>query len=114
MRSRRICSIPFIFLLALGVNERNLAVADRSAGAAAASSALNVLKKLDYRYFVAGGTCAALSHGITTPVDVVRAVEYASWPRHRMDSRFAPEPSQGGDNSLHVGGRSSHVDQPTV
>ena len=37
-----------------------------------ASSALHVLKNLDYRYFVAGGTCAAISHGLTTPIDVVR------------------------------------------
>lgn len=27
---------------------------------------------VDYRYFVAGGTCAAFSHGITTPVDVIK------------------------------------------
>jgi len=27
---------------------------------------------MDYRYFVAGGVCAATSHGITTPVDVVK------------------------------------------
>jgi len=27
---------------------------------------------MDYRYFVAGGTCAAFSHGITTPIDVVK------------------------------------------
>eukprot|EP00956_Cyclotella_meneghiniana_P042761 scaffold249312_cov72-Cyclotella_meneghiniana.AAC.10 len=27
---------------------------------------------IDYRYFVAGGTCAAISHGITTPIDVVK------------------------------------------
>jgi len=26
----------------------------------------------DYRYFLAGGICAAVSHGITTPVDVVK------------------------------------------
>jgi len=26
----------------------------------------------DYRYFVAGGVCAACSHGITTPIDVVK------------------------------------------
>jgi hypothetical protein len=90
MRSRRICSIPTIFLLALGANERNLAVADRSAGAAAASSALNVLKKLDYRYFVAGGTCAAISHGITTPIDVVRAVEYRYGVYERIFTSHAP------------------------
>jgi solute carrier family 25 phosphate transporter 3 len=37
-----------------------------------ASGALSALRALDYRYFVAGGTCAALSHGITTPIDVVK------------------------------------------
>lgn len=26
----------------------------------------------DYRYFVAGGVCAAYSHGITTPIDVIK------------------------------------------
>jgi solute carrier family 25 phosphate transporter 3 len=26
----------------------------------------------DYRYFVSGGICAAVSHGITTPIDVVK------------------------------------------
>jgi hypothetical protein len=39
--------------------------------AQATASALSALKSLDYRYFVAGGTCAAISHGITTPIDVV-------------------------------------------
>jgi hypothetical protein len=38
----------------------------------AGSAALNALKSIDYRYFVAGGTCAAFSHGITTPIDVVK------------------------------------------
>ena len=27
---------------------------------------------IDHRYFIAGGTCAAISHGITTPIDVVK------------------------------------------
>lgn len=39
-----------------------------SAGAAA----LSALREMDLRYFVAGGTCAAFSHGITTPIDVVK------------------------------------------
>ena len=39
---------------------------------ALATSPLAVLQSLDYRYFVAGGTCAAISHGITTPIDVVK------------------------------------------
>ena len=30
------------------------------------------LKNIDFRYFVAGGTCAAFSHGITTPIDVIK------------------------------------------
>jgi len=42
------------------------------AGNAASAAALGALKNMDYRYFVAGGTCAALSHGITTPIDVVK------------------------------------------
>ena len=40
--------------------------------ASAGKAALEVLKTMDYRYFVAGGTCAAISHGITTPIDVVK------------------------------------------
>ena len=27
---------------------------------------------MDWRYFAAGGICAATSHGITTPIDVVK------------------------------------------
>jgi solute carrier family 25 phosphate transporter 3 len=38
----------------------------------AGGAALSALKSIDYRYFVAGGTCAAISHGITTPIDVVK------------------------------------------
>ena len=37
-----------------------------------ASAAANAVKSIDYRYFVAGGVCAATSHGITTPIDVVK------------------------------------------
>ena len=39
---------------------------------ASSASPLAALKDVDYRYFVAGGTCAAISHGITTPIDVVK------------------------------------------
>ena len=39
---------------------------------AAAGAALKALKSMDYRFFVAGGTCAAFSHGITCPIDVVK------------------------------------------
>jgi len=37
-----------------------------------AAATIRALKTIDYRYFVAGGTCAAFSHGITTPIDVVK------------------------------------------
>jgi len=41
-------------------------------GTAASAALKTALKSIDYRYFVAGGTCAAFSHGITTPIDVVK------------------------------------------
>lgn len=37
-----------------------------------ASAAANAVKAFDYRYFLAGGVCAATSHGLTTPIDVVK------------------------------------------
>jgi len=58
--------IPVISLLAIA----NCAT-DVAAGGAA-NAAANALKSVDYRYFVAGGVCAATSHGITTPIDVVK------------------------------------------
>lgn len=57
------------FALFLGINSGAVVNGD---AAAAASSAMSALKSMDYRYFVAGGTCAAISHGITTPIDVVK------------------------------------------
>ena len=36
------------------------------------NSPTDELKKVDWRYFLAGGICAACSHGITTPIDVVK------------------------------------------
>lgn len=54
-----------------------LPVVDATGAAAAASASVwaqawDACKTLDARYFVAGGTCAAISHGITTPIDVVK------------------------------------------
>ena len=57
-----------------------------SAGAAA----LKALKAMDYRYFVAGGTCAAFSHGITTPIDVVKTKLQAD-PKVRNYACFVGE-----------------------
>jgi hypothetical protein len=45
---------------------------DAAASSAAMKAAKNAFQSMDYRYFVAGGTCAAFSHGITTPIDVVK------------------------------------------
>jgi solute carrier family 25 phosphate transporter 3 len=49
-----------------------LAPSSTNANSNAGAAALQALKNIDYRYFVAGGTCAAISHGITTPIDVVK------------------------------------------
>lgn len=58
--------LPAISLLVVA-NRSNVVVAS-----GAASAAANGLRSVDYRYFVAGGVCAATSHGITTPIDVVK------------------------------------------
>lgn len=63
----RSCIKELAFLLPWG-----LLLNSSPASSSAASSAIDAFKNLDYRYFVAGGTCAAISHGITTPIDVVR------------------------------------------
>lgn len=39
---------------------------------ASSTSAVSISSSIDYRYFVAGGSCAAISHGITTPIDVIK------------------------------------------
>jgi Mitochondrial carrier protein len=49
-----------------------VAVVEANTSPGAASAALHALQNIDYRYFVAGGTCAAFSHGITTPIDVIK------------------------------------------
>jgi solute carrier family 25 phosphate transporter 3 len=41
---------------------------------------------VDPRYFVAGGTCAAISHGITTPIDVVKTKIQAQPDRFQSKS----------------------------
>ena len=58
-----------LLLLCASLYTSHVHVTDASGAAAAAA---NALKTMDYRYFVAGGICAATSHGITTPVDVIK------------------------------------------
>jgi len=43
---------------------------------------------MDYRYFVAGGVCAATSHGITTPIDVIKTKMQAE-PENYKDGILA-------------------------
>mmetsp|Transcript_4607 Transcript_4607/g.6205 ORF Transcript_4607/g.6205 Transcript_4607/m.6205 type:complete len:343 (-) Transcript_4607:70-1098(-) len=72
-------AIIFIFLLFNSVasksstflkKRRHVPLQNR---AASVDAAVNLRGgALDFRYFVAGGTCAAISHGITTPIDVVK------------------------------------------
>ena len=68
---KSLSSIIIAVLLPLCTTFQLVQVVESSA-ATTAQSALSVLKTLDYRYFVAGGTCAAISHGITTPIDVIK------------------------------------------
>lgn len=49
-----------------------LMVFGTSNASSAGAAALKAFREIDYRFFVAGGTCAAISHGITTPIDVVK------------------------------------------
>jgi solute carrier family 25 (mitochondrial phosphate transporter), member 3 len=68
---------PLLFMILCSTTTRTTTfpitlLSVEAASGSAAHSALVALKSLDYRYFVAGGTCAAISHGITTPIDVVK------------------------------------------
>lgn len=45
---------------------------EASSAAAAAKAGIFSKVDIDCRYFIAGGVCAAVSHGITTPIDVVK------------------------------------------
>jgi len=58
--------ILFLLLLA------SSSVCGTPSSAAANAAVHSGLKTLDYRFFIAGGVCAAISHGITTPIDVVK------------------------------------------
>eukprot|EP00549_Striatella_unipunctata_P025951 CAMPEP_0118721182 /NCGR_PEP_ID=MMETSP0800-20121206/30571_1 /TAXON_ID=210618 ORGANISM="Striatella unipunctata, Strain CCMP2910" /NCGR_SAMPLE_ID=MMETSP0800 /ASSEMBLY_ACC=CAM_ASM_000638 /LENGTH=329 /DNA_ID=CAMNT_0006628999 /DNA_START=74 /DNA_END=1063 /DNA_ORIENTATION=- len=78
MRVRAAFSLSLLPFSARGI--------DASGAAAAAAAAV---KLLDYRYFVAGGVCAATSHGITTPIDVVKTKMQAQPKRFNKGMRDA-------------------------
>ena len=61
-----------MMMVASSGNNNNLLLLPLVEGSVAGGAALKALKSMDYRYFVAGGTCAAFSHGITCPIDVVK------------------------------------------
>lgn len=63
MRIVRALFLPLFLLARHGVD---------SGSTFAPISPLAVLQEIDYRFFLAGGSCAAISHGITTPIDVVK------------------------------------------
>jgi solute carrier family 25 phosphate transporter 3 len=84
----RFLSSTSLQLLALIVITRNrnygsslstITFASAELGSQLASAATN----LDYRYFLAGGICAATSHGFTTPIDVVKTRMQAEPERYR-------------------------------
>eukprot|EP00980_Cylindrotheca_fusiformis_P003058 scaffold713_cov131-Cylindrotheca_fusiformis.AAC.16 len=60
--------VAVAWIVSLSSSSRMVVDASTSAGGAA----LSALRDIDLRYFVAGGTCAAFSHGVTTPIDVVK------------------------------------------
>jgi len=56
----------------------------------------------DYRYFVAGGLCAAASHGVTTPIDVVKTriqADPTSYNQGFLDAALKIS-KEGGDGVL--------------
>ena len=57
-------------IMARGLIRLLLAIAAAASSPASAARAAGVV--IDPRFFIAGGTCAAISHGITTPIDVVK------------------------------------------
>ena len=85
------------FIVALLAFSGNAPVAGASS---AGSAALKAFREIDYRYFVAGGTCAAISHGITTPIDVVKTRMQAS-PKVSFSGKslFCPEFRYGGGSA---------------
>lgn len=55
----------------------------------------------DYRYFLAGGLCAAASHGVTTPIDVIKTKIQADPQRYNQGFFDAARRiSQEGDGTL--------------
>ena len=62
-----------------------VALAAPAQSSSAGAAALAAIKDIDYRFFVAGGTCAAISHGITTPIDVVKTRIQADPEVRRVD-----------------------------
>mgnify|MGYP007080211803 CR=1 FL=1 len=61
--------MKILSLLTCGLAVLSLPTGSEGSVAAGAASAL---KSIDYRFFIAGGTCAAFSHGITCPIDVIK------------------------------------------
>jgi solute carrier family 25 phosphate transporter 3 len=62
----------FVALLFAHAHAKIVLVHSSLLGLRGGSSEDGKIGSLDWRYFAAGGICAATSHGITTPIDVVK------------------------------------------
>lgn len=61
-----------IFVSMMASSSKSSPIMQVHASSDVVAGSLSALRGIDLRYFVAGGTCAAFSHGITTPIDVVK------------------------------------------
>ena len=66
-----------------GIRLRSLLITLSVTLTSATTASSLIASSIDYRYFVAGGTCAAISHGITTPIDVVKTRMQANPTKYR-------------------------------
>jgi solute carrier family 25 (mitochondrial phosphate transporter), member 3 len=78
-------SILLVFLAPLLLLVTTAPVVESSAAATEVVNAA-LKKTFDYRYFVAGGTCAAISHGITTPIDVIKTRKQSDPVKYNKNS----------------------------
>lgn len=72
MMQRKFIRVPMFFMAMFASIMASSNTVMQASASSSGATALSVLRDIDLRFFVAGGTCAAFSHGITTPIDVVK------------------------------------------